>query len=759
LPVITPIQSASFVSLGQINDLTTNSQSQRIYITNTGNGGADLVSITIPSPFVISKTSCPSNISIGSKCFVDLKIDPLKTANMTGVSGSISFGSSSVPVVAGTPPSQGLIGAVVCATDYFIVNGACVKSVPPVLLIGPYITKTSFGLNLNLYGTCEGNLPITFSEIGNTANAPIQCQNGSFSVGYVVSTGSNGIKTVNMVETRPDGTTANASFTYELDKTPINTTFIQPDPIVSANSTSLLLSGTCDMNAFSSVGIAVSDQNATQLLFNANCLFGSWSKQVDVSSLLNGNIIMIVYQQNHVNNYSRIVKNTTKLAATVTTGAFDFSIRTALVGAGNSLNPIAMATDSSTNMYVVGSTIGTIPGATKVTSAADGYLIKYDKNKNKQWAIQYGNPGSPSAAVNPTGVAVDSLGNIYIVGFVRELPFPGITQVGLRDAFILKYNSSGILQWTKQLGASNKNTEGKSIAIDSSDNIYIAGGTDGTLPGATKVGTGSAGYYDGFIAKYNSAGTFQFAKQFNGTSTNQYVQVSSLVVDSSSNIYVNGKTNGAITGATKVSTGDDGFIVKYNSSGVNQFNNQYGPIDSNYTSSIGVDPTGNIYVAGSTLGTIGGATRVSVSGFTECYLLKYDAAGVIQYSKQFGDTIVGDINQMTGGSITNTTCSSVVPDNFGNIYLAGRTNGSFAGNVKKSMGLDFQDVFVFKIDSTGLTKFVKQFGNHDGMMMLNGATLNNQGYVYLLGSLFGSLEGNTDSYEMYHQDQYIIKLK
>ena len=68
---------------------------------------------------------------------------------------------------------------------------------------------------------------------------------------------------------------------------------------------------------------------------------------------------------------------------------------------------------------------------------------------------------------------------------------------------MVKYNSSGTKQWTKQLGTSSADY-GKGVTIDSSDNIYVTGSTDGGLDGNT-----NSGNYDIFLVKYSSDGVKQ----------------------------------------------------------------------------------------------------------------------------------------------------------------------------------------------------------------------------------------------------------
>ena len=71
------------------------------------------------------------------------------------------------------------------------------------------------------------------------------------------------------------------------------------------------------------------------------------------------------------------------------------------------------------------------------------------------------------------------------------------------DIFLVKYNSSGTRQWTKQLGTSS-NELGEGVTTDSSDNIYVTGYTMGSLDGNTKFGN-----EDIFLVKYDSSGTKQ----------------------------------------------------------------------------------------------------------------------------------------------------------------------------------------------------------------------------------------------------------
>jgi hypothetical protein len=84
----------------------------------------------------------------------------------------------------------------------------------------------------------------------------------------------------------------------------------------------------------------------------------------------------------------------------------------------------------------------------------------------------------------------------------------GNTQTGTRDSFVTKYNSSGVKQYTRQLGVVGQNTLGNSVATDARENVYMAGATAGGLDGNTLTGT-----HDFFVAKYDSNNVKQYTRQ------------------------------------------------------------------------------------------------------------------------------------------------------------------------------------------------------------------------------------------------------
>ena len=129
-----------------------------------------------------------------------------------------------------------------------------------------------------------------------------------------------------------------------------------------------------------------------------------------------------------------------------------------------------------------------------------------DNTINKTWTKQLGTSRDDWGK----GVTTDSSGNIYVTGST-EGGLDGntnsgpkfVTSSGNHDIFLVKYNSSGTKQWTKQLGTSSTDY-GSGVSTDSSGNIYVTGSTSGELDGNTHFGD-----RDIFLVKFSSSGTKQ----------------------------------------------------------------------------------------------------------------------------------------------------------------------------------------------------------------------------------------------------------
>ncbi|MEA5549740.1 Calx-beta domain-containing protein [Anabaena cylindrica UHCC 0172] len=296
---------------------------------------------------------------------------------------------------------------------------------------------------------------------------------------------------------------------------------------------------------------------------------------------------------------------------------------------GLSRNSTGLAVDKNRNVYV----------SSPDFSFENGVINKYDTNASLVWNRQLDSGYQDIVYSADT----DSNNNIYISGFTNG-SFNG-TNAGYRDAFIAKYNSTGTLLWTRQLGT-NGDDYARKITTDSNGNAYVYGTTTGNLVGNNLGGS------DFFLAKYNSSGNLLWKRQFG---TNLDDEANSLATDNNGNIYIYGNVGTNIGGS--IST--DVFLAKYSSSGNSLWTKQVGTTFADEAGGIRTDNNGNVYIAGSTSGNIAGDNQ----GAKDVFVIKYDTLGNLLWSEQFGSS---------GDDVSR----DIAVDNNQRIYVVGDTTGS-----------------------------------------------------------------------------------
>ena len=144
-----------------------------------------------------------------------------------------------------------------------------------------------------------------------------------------------------------------------------------------------------------------------------------------------------------------------------------------------------------------------------------------------RWVEKSGGPGNDYGY----GIAVDGAGNSYVAGSFNGSATFGETSVisqGGADIFIAKYDNGGNLLWVRSAGGAT-NDAASAVAVDGSGNCYVTGVFQGTATFGNTSLT-SAGGPDIFIAKYDSAGNFVWARQAGGSSDDRGYAVAALSV-------------------------------------------------------------------------------------------------------------------------------------------------------------------------------------------------------------------------------------
>jgi hypothetical protein len=230
---------------------------------------------------------------------------------------------------------------------------------------------------------------------------------------------------------------------------------------------------------------------------------------------------------------------------------------------GNTDAGYTIALDNQNNVIVGGHFTGTAyfdpqlgaGGSLNAISSLDAFVVKYNNNGNFVW-VKGWNPAKCRE------LTTDASGNIYVFSQFNA-PFdanPGtavtnLTPVGDEDVFLIKLTPSGNLSWAKSLGSDGYESAGAIKCVGT--NLFICGEYSDTLD--MDFGANTNFLYtannNSYLAKYDTAGHFSWAKRFGGDSTQ--VRFEGLDIAANGDITVVGayRTYGGITIDTNPNAG------------------------------------------------------------------------------------------------------------------------------------------------------------------------------------------------------------
>lgn len=360
-----------------------------------------------------------------------------------------------------------------------------------------------------------------------------------------------------------------------------------------------------------------------------------------------------------------------------------------------------------------------VGGSDSVTSANQNtYLTKYNANGSYAWTETFDVSGGGTEA---RGVALDDTGNIYLGGeFFGTVIFDGVggsdsvtTTSG--NAYVTKYSPTGTYTWTSHFDLSSPgDVEIGDIAVDDTGNAYVAGAVDGdvTYGGSDNVNTGNEA---AFMAKFNTGGTYQFARTFDvDAGGGGFANAFDVAVDPSGNIFFGGDFGSDVvfdgvggSDAATANSSNCAFLTKYNANGTYGWT-KYVDDTNGEANVFGVvtDDLGNVYTTGEFDGDIvfdgvGGSdtqSDQSVDAFPNAFLTQYEASdGAYGWTKSFDTT-----NGMAGGEE-----AMVDTDNF--VYMTG-----WAAEIVVFDGVGGSDSVDFTANGAFRSSFLTKYDTSSG---------------------------------------------
>ncbi len=406
----------------------------------------------------------------------------------------------------------------------------------------------------------------------------------------------------------------------------------------------------------------------------------------------------------------------------------------------------SVAADLSGNMYMAGTTYSTQTGDADVLArkfSADGTTALY--------TADFGGSGDDFG----NGIAIDANGYAYIGGRTNSGDFPTANafqnqNYGANNAFVVGLDPAGKVTFSTYLGGSNDD-RGYGVAVDTQGSVYLTGyTTSNDFPTNTGAFQRTRqGGTDAFVAKFGPDGTAVYSTFLGGGSDDAAYGIA---VDNNGNAYVTGETfSNSFPQANAPYQhsrhgGQEGFVTELNNDGSGLiFSTFIGGAGDDVGNGIALDPSGNIYVVGTTTSDSDFSipNRSFNTGYnggaSDIFVAKYTTSG----QSLAWTTFLGSHGTDDG--------SAIAVDSRGNVYVAGDTDSDqypvTRDAFQSSRGGGF-DAVLSVLDTNGQNLTYSTFYGGRGDDSASSVAVDPFNQVYLTGSTAsGDLFVNSGAYQ------------
>jgi hypothetical protein len=363
----------------------------------------------------------------------------------------------------------------------------------------------------------------------------------------------------------------------------------------------------------------------------------------------------------------------------------------------------------------------------------------------------------------PFSVHADDEGNLFVTGETSSITFPvtdgpyGFSLSGSLDAFLIRLDGDAYdTSYVAYLGGSGSDF-GTGISHDrNTGDIWITGRTtSANFPGTGGSGTALTGANDIFLAKFNvdSNGVVTPVNSRYYSAPGDGVTAIDIVVAPDGSFYVAGQNTGlAFTSYIGAAPGGnvDGFVTKFNSSGVIQWERKVGATSEDAIGKIDVDAAGNVVIVGAFgyTGTQDTATAPAPAFHTTAGVYpegRLNRNGDIWVVKMAPDASVV-FASLLGGSQFEAAYAAAF-DFEGNIYVGGATTSfDFPRNAGAYDETPANSITMTKIAGDGTALHYSGGLRTTGNIVITGIDVDGRGMATIAGVaswVYGGFPGPT----------------
>jgi hypothetical protein len=357
-----------------------------------------------------------------------------------------------------------------------------------------------------------------------------------------------------------------------------------------------------------------------------------------------------------------------------------------------------------------------MPWSPTVLVALVAMIAPVEAASTTSWSHQFGTTGFDAAA----SVATASNGDVVVVGTVADA-LPGQTRVGGDDVVITRYDQRGRPRWTRQFGTAGDDRAG-AITVASNGDAYVVGETTGAL------GT-PFGIVDAFVARFDRNGNRVWLTQF-GTPVED--SATDVQVTSRGVIYVAGTTTGAMAPGAAADPNGDAFLARFDRNGSELWVRQFATPEAESDTVVATTSAGDAYLAGRTYGSLADFVPgdIATPDVNRAFLARYSRNGALQWVRVVGAPGDVDVHGLA------TTSNS-------DVYLAGTVSGDLPGASTADLNPDHENAYVARFNRSGRRLWIRQIAVPGSEAGAAGLTISRSGRIYLVGQTDGVAAGAT----------------
>jgi len=336
----------------------------------------------------------------------------------------------------------------------------------------------------------------------------------------------------------------------------------------------------------------------------------------------------------------------------------------------------------------------------------DYWVLKFDSSNTLQWSKTYG--GSADDRGNKITQTQD--GGYAILGYTYSNDQDITINSGLQDYWLAKLDATGNISWQESFGYAGLDN-GISFTQTADNGYLLVGALDVTASGGagnTRTHNSQHAGGDYWAIKLDSSGSIQWSKYYGGSFTDTPYDV----VQTEDNGYIIVGSSDSNDVDVSNNKGEyDFWVIKISETGELLWEKTYGGTQIDEARSIAATNDGNFIIVGDTR-----SNDLDISqnfGGADVWVIKTSPLGELIWEKSFG-----------GSSFDVSRSIKTTQDN--GFLISGQSRSS-EGDLTNNQGQN--DAWVFKINSQGSLIWQKSFGGSNVDYALDAIELNDNSVI------------------------------